>query len=88
MSQKMDDFLNPDMLSMREREVMLLAAKGLANKVIARELNVTEGTIKLHLHSVYQKLGIKSRLTLAVSAAKLSRQPTRRRNRAIRSKEK
>ncbi len=57
--------LNCDVLSMREREVMLLAAKGYTNKTIARELNVTEGTIKLHLHSVYQKLGIRSRFDLS-----------------------
>jgi two-component system nitrate/nitrite response regulator NarL len=55
-------------LSTREREVTLLAAKGLANKQIARELNVAEGTVKLHLHKVYQKLGIKSRFALAVLA--------------------
>jgi len=40
-------------------------AEGLGNKAIARELNVAEGTIKLHLHSIYRKLGIKSRFALA-----------------------
>jgi DNA-binding NarL/FixJ family response regulator len=60
-----------DVLSVRERQVTLLAAKGLANKAIARELNITEGTIKLHLHKVYQKLGIKGRLALLVEASKL-----------------
>jgi DNA-binding NarL/FixJ family response regulator len=53
-------------LSKREREVMLLAAKGLSNKAIARELNLSEGTIKLHLHRVYHKLGIRSRFALTV----------------------
>ena len=57
-----------DVLGVR---VTLLAAKGLANKAIARELNITEGTIKLHLHKVYQKLGIKGRLTLLVEASNL-----------------
>ncbi len=37
-------------LTVRESEVMHLAAKGLTNRAIARELNVSEGTIKLHLH--------------------------------------
>ena len=60
-----------DVLSVRERQVTLLAAKGLANKVIAHELNITEGTIKLHLHRVYQKLGIKGRLALLVRARNL-----------------
>lgn len=57
-----------DVLSVR---VTLLAAKGLANKAIARELNITEGTIKLHLHKVHQKLGIKGRLALLVEASDL-----------------
>jgi DNA-binding NarL/FixJ family response regulator len=60
-----------DVLSVRERQVTLLAAKGLANKAIAREVNITEGTIKLHLHKVYQKLGIKGRLALLVEASNL-----------------
>jgi DNA-binding NarL/FixJ family response regulator len=59
-------------LSVRECQVMLLAAKGLANKRIARELNIAEGTIKHHLHMVYQKLGIKGRFALAVWVGNLS----------------
>ena len=55
-----------NVLSRREREVMLLAANGLSNKAIARELSVSEGTIKLHLHRVYHKLGIRSRFALTV----------------------
>lgn len=55
-------------LSPREREVVFLAIRGFANKSIARQLKVTEGTVKLHLHRVYQKLGIKSRFSLAVLA--------------------
>ena len=66
-------------LSPRERQVMLLAAKGLANKAIAHELNVAEGTIKLHLHRVYQKLGIKSRFALAVLARNLPSESSGRR---------
>ena len=68
----MPDVPNLEVLSRREREVVLLTAKGLANKAIARELNVTEGTIKLHLHSAYRKLGIKNRFALSVRVAKLA----------------
>jgi DNA-binding NarL/FixJ family response regulator len=64
-----------DVLSPREREVMLFATKGFANKQIARELGVTEGTVKLHLHRIYQKLGIKSRFALAVLAKKSQPKP-------------
>jgi ATP/maltotriose-dependent transcriptional regulator MalT len=81
---KMHVSLNHDVLSVREREVMLLAAKGLANKVIARELHVAEGTVKLHLHRVYQKLGIKGRYALAVQSGKLPSKPTSRRRTSIR----
>lgn len=53
-------------LSAREREVLALMLKGLANKAIARELCVAEGTVKLHLHRIYRKLGAKGRFELAV----------------------
>ena len=72
---RMQISLNFDVLSAREREVMVLAAKGLANKVIARELKIAEGTIKLHLHRVYQKLGIKGRLALAARLGNLPAKP-------------
>jgi two-component system, NarL family, nitrate/nitrite response regulator NarL len=54
-----------NVLSPREHEVMLLAVAGFSNKEIGRQLKVTEGTIKLHLHRIYQKLGVKSRFALA-----------------------
>jgi DNA-binding NarL/FixJ family response regulator len=43
-------------LSAREREVALLVAQGLANKEIARELGLSYGTVKLHVHSIFLKL--------------------------------
>jgi DNA-binding NarL/FixJ family response regulator len=57
-------------LNKRERDVVLLAIKGFTNKAIARELNITEGTVKVHLHNVYQKFGIGSRSALAALAMK------------------
>ena len=74
---RVQDTSHFDVLSVRERQVMLLAAKGLANKLIARELNVAEGTVKLHLHRVYQKLGIKGRFALAVRTGNLPLHPRR-----------
>ena len=38
--------------------------EGLSNKHIARELHLTEGTVKLHLHKVYQRLGVGKRTNL------------------------
>ena len=58
------------MLSAREREVMFLAAEGLSNKEIARRLEISDGTVKVHLHCIYEKLGIRNRTLLAVLAAK------------------
>jgi two-component system nitrate/nitrite response regulator NarL len=57
-------------LNKRERDVVFLAIKGFTNKAIARELNITEGTVKVHLHNVYQKFGIGSRSALAALVMK------------------
>ena len=51
-------------LSPREREVARLVASGLTNKEVAHELGVTEGTAKLHVHNIFEKLGAKSRYDL------------------------
>ncbi len=51
-------------LTRRETEIVRLVSQGLANKVIARELGVREGTVKIHLHSVFRKLRISSRADL------------------------
>ena len=48
-------------LSPREGEVALLVARGLSNKAVAHELGISDGTVKIHMHSILQKLGTKSR---------------------------
>jgi DNA-binding NarL/FixJ family response regulator len=48
-------------LSAREMEVLLLAARGLSNGRIARSLHVAEATVKRHLANVYEKMGVGSR---------------------------
>jgi len=53
-------------LSPREREVGVLVARGLTNKEVARELGLSEGTVKMHVHNIFQKLGAKSRYNLIV----------------------
>jgi ATP/maltotriose-dependent transcriptional regulator MalT len=54
-------------LSNREWQVTTLVCDGLSNKTIARTLGVSEGTVKIHLHNIYRKLGINSRNALAVA---------------------
>jgi DNA-binding NarL/FixJ family response regulator len=51
-------------LSEREREIALLAARGHRNKQIGELVSLTEGTVKIHLHKIYRKLGISSRVEL------------------------
>jgi len=51
-------------LTRREMEIMLLAARGLGNRQIAANLCVSEGTIKTHLHNIYEKLNVTGRLGL------------------------
>jgi len=51
-------------LTARQREIVMLAANGLSNKEIARRLGLSEGTVKLHLHNVYTRLGIRNRTVL------------------------
>jgi two-component system nitrate/nitrite response regulator NarL len=51
-------------LSEREREIALLAARGHRNRQIGELVELTEGTIKIHLHKIYRKLGISSRVEL------------------------
>jgi two-component system nitrate/nitrite response regulator NarL len=48
----------------RQREISSLVTQGLSNKEIALRLKVSEGTIKLHLHNVYQRMGIRGRTAL------------------------
>ena len=56
-------------LTPREREIALLVYTGLSNKYICRQLNLSEGTVKIHLHNIYEKLAIRNRTQLAVLAA-------------------
>jgi RNA polymerase sigma factor (sigma-70 family) len=56
-------------LSAREREVMLLILEEQSNKEIAHRLNLSENTVKVHLHNIYRKLAINNRTQLAMLAA-------------------
>jgi DNA-binding NarL/FixJ family response regulator len=51
-------------LTPRELEITRMVAQGLRNKEIATRLTITEGTVKFHLHSIYEKLQIDGRFAL------------------------
>jgi DNA-binding NarL/FixJ family response regulator len=55
-------------LTPRELEIVRMVAAGLRNKEIAEKLTITEGTVKIHLHSVYQKLELDGRMALSLYA--------------------
>jgi two-component system, NarL family, nitrate/nitrite response regulator NarL len=56
-------------LTNRERQIILtLLTSGLSNKDIGRRLNLSEGTVKVHLHNIFVKLGVSSRTALIAIA--------------------
>ena len=57
-----------DGLSEREREVLAMVARGLPNKLIARELGISEKTVKTHLTSVFRTIGVTDRTQAALWA--------------------
>jgi DNA-binding NarL/FixJ family response regulator len=58
-------------LTKRRRQVAKLACRGLSNREIAEKLGVIEGTVKVHLHAVYEELNIHSRTKLAIALMKM-----------------
>jgi LuxR family maltose regulon positive regulatory protein len=62
-------------LSRREREVYDLLCQGLTNRQIAECLVISEQTVKLHVHHVFDKLGVRSRTALIVEAARSQAAP-------------
>jgi len=55
-------------LTERETQILGLIAKGLSNKMIARKLDITEGTVKVHVKHLLKKLNLRSRVEAAVWA--------------------
>lgn len=55
-------------LTLREIEIVKMIGQGMRNRVIAEALSISEGTVKVHLHNIYEKLGVDGRLALVVYA--------------------
>jgi len=60
-SVKNENINGVEALTRRQCHALLLAARGQANKTIAREMNISEGTVKLHLSAAYRALGVSNR---------------------------
>ena len=58
-------------LAPRERQLVGFVRRGLRNREIAEQLGVTEGTVKVYLHAIFEKLGVNSRTELAIRADEL-----------------
>jgi DNA-binding NarL/FixJ family response regulator len=65
-----EEHLSPEPISAREREVLLLAAKGLSGKEIASKLFISERTVQTHLASIYDKLGARNKTESMLLALK------------------
>ena len=55
-------------LTPREAEIVRMITLGLRNRGIAERLSISEGTVKIHLHNIYEKLGLDGRLALVLFA--------------------
>lgn len=58
----------PQDITQRERDIILLVAQGLSNQEIAEKLHISQGTVKNHLTVVYEKLAVRDRTALAIWA--------------------
>ncbi len=58
-------------LTPREREILCHLAEGQSNKVIARELSISDGTVKIHVKAILRKLSVHSRVEAAVMAVEM-----------------
>ncbi len=65
-SQRVDAVLTP-----RQRDVFELIVQGMSNKEIARNLQLTEGTVKIHIKALFAKLGVRRRAAVAVAGTRL-----------------
>jgi ATP/maltotriose-dependent transcriptional regulator MalT len=59
------------LLSQREREVLELLCRGMSNKLMARDLNVSENTIKTHVANLYAKLDVSRRTEAQAKAYRM-----------------
>ena len=61
------------LLTLRQLQIVAMLKRGSSNREIAQVLGLAEGTVKVHLHSIYQRIGVSNRRELT---AKLAAEPT------------
>jgi two-component system NarL family response regulator len=67
---KLASRISEEELTNRELEILTFLAEGKSNKLIARKLNISEGTVKTHVKSILEKLDATSRTEAAAVAAR------------------
>ena len=55
-------------LTWRQQEIVKLICQGLSNKEVGRRLSLSEGTVKIHLHNIYVRIGLRNRTALTAFA--------------------
>ena len=63
-------------LTIRQQQIITLVSHGLSNKEVARRLNLCEGTVKVHLHTIFSKIGVANRTALAIWRVQSISEPT------------
>ncbi len=66
-----DNAAGPGELTLRQRRVLELLSTGLSNKRIARELQISEITVKAHVSAIFRKLGVSNRMQAGLEARRL-----------------
>lgn len=79
-----DDVPGGERLTSREREIAALIARGASNKEIAQQLSISIKTVKTHLTSIFQKLGLSTRLQLGLALGGLPHPRTKVRETSVR----
>jgi DNA-binding NarL/FixJ family response regulator len=69
--------IEAELLTNRQREVFDLIVAGLSNKEIARQLCLAEGTVKIHVANLFDKLGVRHRSAVALAGFKFRLRPSR-----------
>jgi DNA-binding CsgD family transcriptional regulator len=57
-----------DSLTKRQQQIVMMVSNGLSNKGVGRRLDLSEGTVKVHLHNIFRKLGVNNRTALTAMA--------------------